>query len=354
MSVIAFTAMSFLWSESSALAIRRIIALVGTSFFGLYLASRYTFKEQLRLLGWVMGIIIVLSVVFVVALPKFGIATGNHAGAWRGIFTHKNYLGDRMAISGLTFLVLALDAKRYRWLLWCTLCSSVILMVLSQSVGAILSFVVPLAAFPFYRSLRWGYRILIPFVIIVFLFVVCSTGWMWFHFDAVLISLGKDPSLTGRTEIWSLVIDSIQRNPWHGYGYQTFWQGLEGESAYVWRAMGMEEGGFRVPHAHNGILQLWLDIGLWGVVIFLLGFWNCIIKSLYWIRNSQGNCYYWPMLYLTYMLITNVSESRLLSYNTLSFALYFSMALTLNQPLEIAATSKPYVGVRNKISVNGT
>ena len=334
-ALIVFVSASFLWSDSPELTLRRVIALLGTSFFGIYLASRYTFKEQLHLLGWVMGAVIVSSFAFVLVVPDLGIATGVHAGAWRGIFTHKNGLGDRMVFSGLTFWVLALDAKRYRWVLWCCLGSTLVLLVLSRSTGSLLSLALPLLAFPLYKALRLRALFLVPCIFLIILLVVFPAGWMWFHLDDVLISLGKDPSLTGRTQIWGLVIEAIYRHPWLGYGYKTFWQGLAGESAFIWRAMGI--GNLPVWHAHNGILQLFLDAGLVGVVLFLLGFWRCLIQGVYWIRHSQGNIYYWPLLYMSYMVVNNISEANLLAYNTLPCVLYFSMALSLGQPLETEA-----------------
>ena len=331
-ALIVFIALSFLWSDSGSLTLRRSIALVGTSFFGAYLASRYTFKEQVELLGWIMGAVVILSLVFVVAVPSLGIATGVHEGAWRGIFTHKNGLGSRMVLSGITFWVLALDAKRYRWLLWGLLGSSVMILIFSQSLGSLLGFVLPLSAFFIYRALRWNILFLVPFGLMLILVVGFPAGWMWVHLDQVLIALGKDPSLTGRTELWDLVIQAIYRRPFLGYGYQTFWQGLSGESAFIWRAIGLDN--LPTWHAHNGILQLFLDTGLLGVVLFLLGFWKCLIKGVYWIRCSHERIYYWPLLYMSYMAVNSISEANLLSYNSLTCVLYFSMAFSLGQPLD--------------------
>lgn len=338
--VVVFTALSFFWSGTADLTLRRCVALVGTSFFGFYLASRYTLKEQLRLLGWTFGLIIITSLTLVVAVPHLGLASGVHAGAWRGVFFHKNGLGDRMAVSTLLFFLLALDAKQHRWVLWGAMGSSIVLVILAQSVGSLLSAFITLAAFPIYRMLRWRFLFLVPVILMLVLLIGFPAGWVWFNLDTVLIALGKDPSLTGRTEIWDLSIDMIKQRPWLGYGYETFWQGLQGPSAYVLRAMGVE--GFNAPHAHNGILQLSLDIGVVGVIIYLLGFWSCLIKGVSWARLTRDNIHYWPLLYMTYMTITNVSESRLMEYNTISWVLYLSIAFTLSYfPETLTTPSKP-------------
>ena len=59
--LVGLAVFSTFWSYSPDLTKSRIIALVGTVMFSVYLASRYTLKEQLELLGWTFGIAIVTS-----------------------------------------------------------------------------------------------------------------------------------------------------------------------------------------------------------------------------------------------------------------------------------------------------
>lgn len=329
LAVVTIATVSFLWSDFSSFTLRRCIALLGSCFFGIYLASRYTLKEQLRLYGWTFGLAIVLSWAMIVAVPSLGHASGVHAGAMRGVFVHKNGLGDRMALSTMTFLLLALDAKKYRWIFYGAIGLSMVLLLLAQSIGSLLSVMVPLAAFPIYRLLRWRPIVLIPTMLMLVLVVGIPAGWVWFNQDTVLIAMGKDPSLTGRTEIWELSIDMIRQRPWLGYGYQTFWQGINGPSGYVLRAMGVD--GFKAPHAHNGVLELSLDIGLVGVTLYLLGFWSCLIRSVSWARFGRRSLDYWPLLYMTYMGVTNIAESRLMEYNDIALVLYLAAAFTVSQ-----------------------
>ena len=42
--------------------------------------------------------------------------------------------------------------------------------------------------------------------------------------DTLLELIGKDPTLTGRTEIWAYVIQDIWMKPLLGWGYYVFWQ----------------------------------------------------------------------------------------------------------------------------------
>ena len=95
-------AVSVMWSVAPDVTFRRTVALFGTTAFGVYLASRYSVHDLLRLLGWVLTAIVVLSVVTVFFFPNHGISPED--GTWRGIFVHKNALGRAMALACLAFL----------------------------------------------------------------------------------------------------------------------------------------------------------------------------------------------------------------------------------------------------------
>ena len=63
-TVIGFAFASVLWSQAPGLTLRRSIALALSLLFGVYLASRFSQKEQFRLLAWALGVCIVFSFLF--------------------------------------------------------------------------------------------------------------------------------------------------------------------------------------------------------------------------------------------------------------------------------------------------
>jgi O-antigen ligase len=74
--------------------------------------------------------------------------------------------------------------------------------------------------------------------------------------------LGRDSTLTGRTEIWKAVL-SLNTNPLVGTGYESFWLGDRIEK--VWRLIGFTG----IAEAHNGYLDTYINLGAIG--LFLLG-----------------------------------------------------------------------------------
>ena len=86
--------------------------------------------------------------------------------------------------------------------------------------------------------------------------------------------VGRDATLTGRSEIWKAVL-RIHTNPLIGTGYESFWLGPR--LARVWETAGA------VNEAHNGYLEVYLNLGLIGdflVFLFLIASYRIICKKL--------------------------------------------------------------------------
>ncbi|KAB8331470.1 O-antigen ligase family protein [Scytonema tolypothrichoides VB-61278] len=322
--IILLPIFSLLWSFEPATTLKNGFTLFGSSLFGIYLATRYTLKEQLQLLALAFSIQILLSFVFAVALPKYGVMGGNHQGKWRGVFHHKNVLGARMVVSSIIFLLLGHNVKNKRIFIWATFALSFFILLRAASSSALVTLVIMIFAFYLFQTFRWSYQIMIPSLIAI---TTIGEGLYFFlssNAGALFDAIGKDATLTGRTDLWPLVIDMIRKQPWLGYGFGGFWQGLNGESAYILRGVG-----WPVTHPHNGFLAIWLDLGLLGLLIFLLGFLRAYIKAIALLRFSKTAEAMWPILYLTYVVLSNLTESTLLESNRITWVLYVAVALSL-------------------------
>ena len=83
----------------------------------------------------------------------------------------------------------------------------------------------------------------------------------------ILALLGRDATLTGRSDIWREVWRAILKRPLLGYGFSAFWIGLKGEAFNVITMLG-----FVVLHAHNGFLEIMLELGGTGLASFGLSY----------------------------------------------------------------------------------
>jgi exopolysaccharide production protein ExoQ len=315
------------WSAVPDVTLRRGIILLGATLLGVYWAARYPLATQLRLLGWGLGIAAILCFGFTLAVPSLGIEHGEHAGAWRGLFSQKNVLARVMVLSVLVHLSLVLNRERLQLLWWGGLLISTALLLLSTSKTALLILLVLLIAAFLFRSLRG--RSLYVFIgwLLGLLILSCLVLIVLGNAELILTALGRDVTLTGRTGIWDVVVQKIAARPWLGYGYKGFWLGLNGDSGDVWYATF-----FMAPHAHNGYLDLLLDLGIAGFSLFSVSCLIAIGRAISWLRQQPssmlGN---YPLLFLTYLLLYNITESSLiLEPNNLFWLLYVTVAASLH------------------------
>jgi exopolysaccharide production protein ExoQ len=334
---IAFVLVSSFWSALPATTIRSSILLVQITLFGVYLATRYSLKEQLQLLAWTFGIGALLSIVVTLVLPSYGVmgmgSTLNaqaiaHAGAWRGIYVHKNILGRIMALGALVFLIFATSSYRQRWVGWAGFGLSVSLIVLSTSKTALVVLLAIIALIPLYRALRWNYTIALPFFITVILLSSSASVLLVENAESIASTLGRDLTFTGRTHLWAAIIHKIQESPWLGYGYDVFWRaGWDGDAADVWSMVRHQ-----APHAHNGFLELALDTGLLGISVFVLCFLKACLQAIKYVRITNSSEGLFPIAFLTLLIMVNLTETTLLRIPVF-WVIYVTVTLSMSKSM---------------------
>jgi exopolysaccharide production protein ExoQ len=288
------------------------IVLLGGILLIFYIMSRYTLNEVLELFLVLGTGTIMASILFAVALPQYGRdLMGGHSTAWKGIFSAKNYLGN-MALFFLTVAV----SYRPRTNFWKSLRISQILFCLlsiafSRAATSYLLTAVYIAYALTLKMVR-GFRKKDYFVAFILLFVIFAAGIVVIILqpDFLISLLGKDATLTGRTEIWDAVMGSIIKHPLFGYGYQAFWLGFKGESYRIILTVTWALG-----QAQNGFLDVTLEMGVVGlsIVLLLFGFTLrdgvvCLLRSH---DQAQLRAVEWYMAIVILTAIYNLDESFL-------------------------------------------
>lgn len=318
---------SVLWSVAPEVTLRREIALLGTTLVAAYAAVRFGFAETLRLLGWALGIAAVLSLATSVALPSYGISDDPRGAFWQGVFAGgKNVLGRVMALGAVVFLLLALSSRRHRLVLWAFFGLSAFLLVMSNSVTSMAVAATVILLLPLYGALRWPRPLAASFIILAVVAAGGAVMYLLANSELVLAVSGRDLTFTYRADLWEALLASAGQRPWLGYGYGAFWLGWSGPSAQVW--LWNANIGLEAVHAHNGYLDLWLNLGLLGVAAFALSFVAILARSLAWIRLTSTAEGLWPMAALTFLLLYNFTESSILIHNNIFWILYVTVAVT--------------------------
>lgn len=333
---VLITLLSVLWSPVPDFTMRRAIIFLGITLLGLNISVRYTVKEQLFLLAWTMGIITVINVVFTLAFPWAAIESGEHQGAWRGVYSQKNVFARTMVLSATIFVLAAMESHHLRRILFSAgLGLSVLLILLSGSKGALVVFLILLGLMQIFSAMRSNYSLILPLSIVGIL-VGGSIVILLIENTATIVKfLGRDLTLTGRTGIWLVVISKIAQHPWLGYGYRGFWRGMEGDSADVWY-----ETFFNAPHAHNGFLDVLLQLGIVGFSCFFLSFSKSCVRAIAWLRLNPTATGLLPIMYLMFIFLFNLTESSVMDTAIFIWLLYTSITTSmLTQPIS-AITSE--------------
>lgn len=262
----AYGALSISWSDYSFVALKRWIKEIGNLLMVLIIMTAPGHPEPLK---WVLRrcayVLVPLSVVMIKYFPEYS----KYYDPWTGyayfigVTTSKNMLGILCLILGLFFTWEIITKWRTKkdladfvllgmifWLLHRSE-SMTSMLVLVAGIGLLILFHV-LGE----RALKVeGYVILMP------VFFVALDAVTEFEISGTLIEmLGRDRTLTGRTEIWDAVIRLVP-NPLIGCGYESFWLGdrLMKLWATFW---------YHPNQSHNGYLEIYLNLGWIG--LFLL------------------------------------------------------------------------------------
>lgn len=320
---------SFLWSIDPALSQRRGIAIMATTLAGIFMGVRYDWRTLLRVLGLVWIVTAALSFLTALLVPSFGVMYEIHVGAWKGLFYEKNQMGGHMAraafLCGFLFIM---DAPwRRLWGAGVFLC--VLLVLLSTSKTSLLGL---LLGFSILGAGIWMKRGIVTGMTSAWLGVVLAgafAGIMVFAPEVVFTALGRDPSLTGRTDIWATLIDMINQRPLLGYGYGAFWA-LDSEPAY-WVRVLVE---WEAPTAHNGWLEVAIALGLVGLVCLVLDF----VMTIY--RAARAAIDTWTGVFAlgvcAQFLLFSLSESISMQQNAIVWVTYVAVATKLaNRPRRV-------------------
>jgi len=328
--LIGLAIFSISWSSVPHIAFRKVVALIGATLFGVYLGSAHSFEQQLKIYAWTYGIAVFFSFVFALALPQYGIMNTNAiVGAWQGIFPHKNGLGECMFASFLTFYFLAHLNKKRQLFFWFFCFLSVVLTYLAESATAFVSVLFIFATAQGLQRLSLKSKRSVLVILLFLISVIFLLFLFLLNFNTFLAVNDKDVTLSGRTILWDTLKTFIQEKPWLGYGYGSFFSGEAREADLLWQVHD-----WLPVHSHNGYIQLWINLGLIGLLIFTFGYISCLFNSLFKYLVSKDPKMLWVFLFLIYSIFLNLTEvSFFTSSNVwiITLASIYSMKIKTNK-----------------------
>ncbi|MBL4871547.1 MAG: hypothetical protein JKX72_11400, partial [Robiginitomaculum sp.] len=154
---ILWCGLSYIWSIDPSVTLRRSIALLMTTLFGLVLAARFDWDELIIRIAVVFLSLALISLflgIFIPDLGKMAAISDVYADSWRGAWIEKNSFGTNMS-KGLLIMMCAFAMRPKQWWIWVPggiLCF--VLVLLSTSKAALLAALVMILGFLVIRVFR--------------------------------------------------------------------------------------------------------------------------------------------------------------------------------------------------------
>jgi exopolysaccharide production protein ExoQ len=301
------TICSALWSQDPFRSAYNGVFYCIETFFAFYLVLKFDTEELLALIMMVGSSLCVLGLITVLFFPQFGLTySARDLGAWHGVFTDRTSAGKCLVFLLSPAIIFRRRQFGYRHIVYIALVLLMIFMahsatgrVLSCVYVALMAVISLLSRFGRRSSLLIGVAFLTAAALIIYF----GLAYLPLMFEG----LGRNATLSGRTEIWALVLRSIAKRPLLGYGFYAFWQGLKGESANAIVATHWVFG-----YAHNGILEICLQVGLVGVAIFFVTLFQAMRNAWFCLRNGCPPFVEWYIGLIALTILYNVDESTVL------------------------------------------
>jgi exopolysaccharide production protein ExoQ len=273
-----------------------------------YLSVRFSDEDRMKVLSCAFAISAIGSFLFVLAYPDYGtmhFRVGSE-GDWRGVFSHKNALGAAMSVAIFVELYVLASAKRKPLWRFGLLGLYSALLILSRSLTSIISCLIYFAGAVSYlmgkRDKLVGAIVGISLALIL-LFLQIS---IWYNPDLLFSFLGKDPTLSGRTDLWLATISLINHKPLLGWGYMATWVPTDPEIASIHK-----EFHWAVPNAHNAFLDITLQLGLLGLGVLLAIIVIALRRALRCCTRGILPLGWFSLIFLVGTLFLSISESGL-------------------------------------------
>jgi O-antigen ligase len=252
-------------------------------------------------------------------------------GAWRGLHGHKNEAGAIVAIATILFLHEAVRQRSWITGVALALLGAVFLYFTKSKTSQAFVVVALLSGYLVHISNRYT-RVRLIGLLLLGGAVIPACLVSWDHISSALYDFFLDPaSLTGRVQIWPVVLDYVADNPLLGSGYGSFW-GLGNQSPILlysssWVAV--------IYEAHNGYLDILAQTGAIGLALAVIGLvliplyqllfrrleggvsrsFLCSILIFGWLRDSMESSLMdrassiWPIMVIALCLLAKYNRS---------------------------------------------
>ena len=359
MAFLIWAGISISWSHYPAESGLGWMATLATAFVAFAIVLTTDRAELVRGLGFALRWILALSLAFEAAVALFvrqpvlplwvswGTAKIPSAFYWsqgkllslgpiQGIVGNRNLLGFIALLALIIFCVQLADRSVWRGsgVLWIIIAAGTVLLTRSSTVWVALVVVAIVAGMALWtRALRVSRRWPVYTTAWVGGIGLLATASLWWN--PVMSALGRSSDATGRGEIGNAVWGLIVQRPVVGWGWISYWAPWVDPFNHL-----AERKGVLYLQAHNAWLDLWMQVGIIGAVLFaiaaLMGLWRswflAVDRPRWDLESPRPFTAHalMPLLLAAALLAQSVAESRILIEG--GFALFVAILCAVKMP----------------------
>ena len=256
------------WAVDPLISVRRLALTVMVAWIVCRSVIDLGADRALHLLKYTLVFLLVVNFLVVIG-TDYGVHPAAFAedesviGDWRGILPHKNLAGATCAVTVILFLFQPSPAPR--WLTFTVVPASLLFLAMTESKTSQGVLVLAVGAGIAAARFNPRHRSVLAIAALV---LAAALAQLAFLYSGVLEQTLNDPgALTGRTQIWPLLVEYIAAHPIGGSGYGSFWQ--IGPHSPIWQLTGGWVAQY-ASHGHNGFLDLAVTIGIPGLVLAVI------------------------------------------------------------------------------------
>ena len=299
-----------------------------TGFFAIWMAEHYSPKRILELLYYGQCVFIISTILLFIISPNLCYSYEmNGLPSFCGLYDRKNTCCAELA-AGLVIQSALIKVKRHdkepltMGFLFIYVVQ-IFMMFFCNATGATMSFVLVFIYIVFWNEKRTKLPVGLIFTSISAIFPFFFLAILRI-FEPILNMLGKDITLSNRTTMWPVFIDiMLETHTLTGFGFNMFWRDQYCLSLYHQHFAKDTWFSTMATGAHNTVLELWLNVGLIGVALFLLmhliSFWN--------IKKADFNTYVLCSSFAFLLMLRGLTERSITPNNFQTIMMFVSCAV---------------------------
>jgi exopolysaccharide production protein ExoQ len=317
---------SVAWSIHPDITFRRDVNYFSTVLTAFYFATRYDIDEIMKIVSYGIAISVAFSFLFVGAFPSDAIhqpspwpvvGIEDIAGSWKGVFSHKNVLGHVMSVGVIAelYILTATKLRSFWQAIWhiVVLCGCLTLVALARSSTAMVLVAVYFFGAITFLILRRGPQYFgIGLAILVV--IAATVALIYWAYPALILS---DPTLTGRTQLWTVILGLIWDRPLLGWGYSAMWLPNDDLTLVISDAVG-----WTPPQAHNAFLEVTLGLGIVGLATVIAFVAVSVWRAIRCLLAGRYKIGVYSLVFFFGINLSGITESTLAQNQNIEWVVF--------------------------------